>query len=129
MKHDATLTGSLQPGDGLDPRYESRPTPFSRSKLDRKASQLCGQVRRALDFIVPEVLVNSSYDAIVLDVQPAPNTGHFLVLLSSVVALEEDERRKLESEIANQMGQIRLAVTQSICRRKAPTFTFRVVPS
>lgn len=78
-KYDPALSRSIQPDDGLDPRFDSRRSPLSRKRVDRKAAQLCAQVRRALEFVVPEALVGSKFDALVLDVQPAPNTGHLLI--------------------------------------------------
>ena len=128
-KHNAELSGSLQPDDGVDPRYDVREAAFSSSKVDRKAAQLCSQVRRALEFIIPETLQGSDWDALVLDVQPAPNTGHLLVLLQAVEELDEDGCQQLEVAIFQKSGPIRTAVAGAIQRRRAPTLTFRVVPS
>ena len=128
-KHNAKLSGSLQPDDGVDPRYDVRETPFSPDKVDRKAAQLCSQVRRALEFIIPDTLQDSDWDAVVLDVQPAPNTGHLLVLLQAVGKLDQEGCQQLESIIFQKSGIIRTAVAGSIQRRKAPTLTFRVAPS
>ncbi|MDX1925330.1 MAG: hypothetical protein SFV81_02355 [Pirellulaceae bacterium] len=128
-KHDTRLSGSLQPDDGVDPRYDVRESGFSPSKVDRKAAQLCSQVRRALEFIVPEALQDSDWDALVLDVQPAPNTGHLLVLLQAVQKLDEAGCRQLEAAVFQKSGIIRTAVAGAIQRRKAPTLTFRIVPS
>lgn len=128
-KHIAELSVSLQPDDGVDPRYDVRETAFSPSKVDRKAAQLCAQVRRALEFIIPNVLQSSDWDAMVLDVQPAPNTGHLLVLLQAVEKLDEAGCHQLESAIFQKSGLIRTAVAGAIQRRKTPTLTFRVVPS
>jgi ribosome-binding factor A len=128
-KHNVKLSGSLQPDDGVDPRYDVRETPVSPGKVDRKAAQLCSQVRRALEFIIPDALQDSDWDAVVLDVQPAPNTGHLLVLLQAVEKLDEAKCRQLESAVFQKSGLIRTAVAGSIQRRKTPTLTFRVVPS
>ncbi len=98
-------------------------------KVDRKASQLCSQIRRALDFVIPEALQDSDWDALVLDVQPAPNTGHLLVLLQAVGQLDDAELKLLELAIDQRAGIIRTAVASSIQRRKTPTFTFRFVPT
>ncbi len=128
-KHNSELSRSLQPDDGVDPRYDARETAFSPSKVDRKAAQLCSQVRHALEFIIPEALQDSDWDALVLDVQPAPNTGHLLILLQAVEKLDEDGCRRLEAAIFQKSGIIRTAVAGAIQRRKVPTLTFRVVPS
>jgi ribosome-binding factor A len=125
-KHFPELSGSLQPDDGIDPRYDVRGSRSS-GKVDRKAAQLCAQVRHALDFIVPAVLQDTELDAMVLDVQPAPNTGNLLVLLTAVDPAQDD--MKLHNAIIERAGTIRLSVAQSIQRRKTPTLTYRVVRS
>ncbi|MFN7627823.1 MAG: hypothetical protein ACK5PZ_13410 [Pirellula sp.] len=129
IKHNAELSGSLQSGDGEDPRYDVRSSFSSSNKFDRKAAQLCSQIRRALEFIIPEVLQDSDWDAVVLDVRPAPNTGHLLVLLQAIEDLDGDRCQQLEAAVFRRVGQIRTAVAGSIQRRKVPTLTFRVVPS
>ena len=98
-------------------------------KVDRKAAQLCAQIRRALDYVVPEVLADTKFDAMVVEVEPAPNTSHLLVVVQAIGQLDFEETRLLEAEIANRSGAIRTAVAQSIHRRKTPTFSFCVVPS
>ena len=128
-KHNPELSGSIQPGDGVDPRYDIRRALSSSSKFDRKAAQLCSQIRRALEFIIPEALQDSDWDAMVLDVRPAPNTGHLLVLLQAIENLDGDRCQQLEAAVFGKLGQIRTAVAGSIQRRKVPTLTFRVVPS
>jgi ribosome-binding factor A len=117
-----------------DPRFDQRynangNSNFSRGKVDRKAAQLCAQIRRALDYVIPEVLAETKFDAMVLDVEPAPNTSHLLVILQAIGQLDASEVRDLELEIAQRAGSIRTAVAQSIYRRKTPTLSFRVVPS
>jgi len=129
IKHNPALSGSLQPGDGEDPRYDLRKAHCSTSKFDRKAAQLCSQVRHALEFIIPDVLRDSDWDAIVLDVRPAPNTGHLLVLLQAIDGLHEEDSLRLEAAVFKKAGLIRTAVAGSIQRRKVPTLTFRVVPT
>lgn len=128
-KHNPELSGSLQPGDGEDPRYDVRKAHRSSSKFDRKAAQLCSQVRHALEFIIPDVLRDSDWDAMVLDVRPAPNTGHLLVLLQAIDGLHEEDSVRLEAAVFMKSGLIRTAVAGSIQRRKVPTLTFRVVPT
>jgi len=129
IKHHPDLAGSLQPDDGIDPRYDTRSSGIAQGKVDRKATQLCSQIRRALDFIIPEALQDSDWDALVLDVQPAPNTGHLLVLLQAVEQLDDAELKLLELAVVQRAGIIRTAVASSIQRRKTPTLTFRFVPT
>jgi ribosome-binding factor A len=95
---------------------------------DRKAAQLCAQVRRALDFGLSEALSDSSVDAYVLDVVPAPNTSHLLVLVQPMQAVDSEGVRELEDELARHAGLLRTTVAESIHRRKTPTLSFQVVP-
>lgn len=96
---------------------------------DRKAAQLCAQVRRALDFGLSEVLSQSSFDAYILDVIPAPNTSHLVVLVQAAFACDLQSIAALEETLSRNAGLLRTSVAQSIHRRKTPTLTFRVVPS
>lgn len=122
--HDPRLCRSLQPDDGADPKYDLRGDHNNR-KLDRKAAQLCEQVRQALDFIIPDSLQDMELDALVVSVQPAPNTGHLLVLLTGVDPNQDD--LELQEAISERAGSIRTSVAASIQRRKAPTLTYRVI--
>ena len=95
---------------------------------DRKAAQLCAQVRRALDYGISEALSETSMDAYVLDVVPAPNTSHLLVLVQPAIEADASGLRDLEDELQRLSGVLRTTVAESINRRKTPTLSFRVVP-
>ena len=95
---------------------------------DRKSAQLCAQVRRALDFGLSEALSDSTLDAYIMDVVPAPNTSHLLVLVQPAVATDEDGLRSLQEAVLRCSGKLRTVVAESIHRRKAPTLSFQVVP-
>jgi len=95
---------------------------------DRKAAQLCAQVRRALDYGISEALSDSPQDAYVMDVLPAPNTSHLLVLVQPAAETDADGMRALEEELVRHAGVLRTAVAESINRRKTPTLSFRVLP-
>lgn len=96
---------------------------------DRKAAQLCAQVRRALDFGIAEVLSQTRYDAHILDVIPAPNTSHLVVLVGAAFAFDSQAVAALEETLSRNAGLLRTNVAHSIHRRKTPTLTFHVVPS
>ena len=95
---------------------------------DRKAAQLCAQVRRALDYGISEALSDSPIDAYILDVVPAPNTSHMIVLVQPAAEADADAVRDLEDELQRHAGLLRTTVAESINRRKTPTLSFRVVP-
>ena len=95
---------------------------------DRKAAQLCAQVRRALDYGISEALSDSPIDAYILDVVPAPNTSHMIVLVQPAAEADAEAVRDLEDELQRHAGLLRTTVAESINRRKTPTLSFRVVP-
>lgn len=95
---------------------------------NRKAAQLCAQVRRALDFGLSEALSDSTFDAYIMDVVPAPNTSHLMVLVQPAATLDEEGLRMLQETIVRCSGKLRTTVAESIHRRKAPTLSFQVVP-
>lgn len=95
---------------------------------NRKAAQLCAQVRRALDYGLSEALSDSTLDAYIMDVVPAPNTSHLMVLVQPAAAMDEAGLRSLQEEIVRCSGKLRTLVAESIHRRKTPTLSFQVVP-
>jgi ribosome-binding factor A len=95
--------------------------------MDRKGAQLCAQVRRALEYIVPDALADTQFDAIVLEVRPAPNPSNLVVIVQSTVVLNEDEQRSLQEVLSNRIGRIRTAIAESIHRRKAPTISIYLI--
>ena len=95
---------------------------------NRKAAQLCAQVRRALDYGLSEALSDSTFDAYIMDVVPAPNTSHLMVLVQPAATLDEAGLRSLQDAILRCSGKLRTMVAESIHRRKTPTLSFQVVP-
>ncbi len=100
----------------------------SQGSNNRKSAQLCAQVRRALDYGLSEVLSDSTHDAYIMDVVPAPNTSHLLVLVQPASSLDDAGLRSLQEAIVRASGKLRTAVAETIHRRKAPTLSFQVVP-
>lgn len=115
--------------NSVDTRVFADASASGTSQPDRKSAQLCAQIRRVLDFAVPEALAETEFDATVLEVTPAPNTSHLVVLLQSTYSMNDDARLQLQQEIVRKTGQIRATVAQSIHRRKTPSFTFLISPS
>lgn len=95
---------------------------------NRKAAQLCAQVRRALDYGLSEALSDSTLDAYIMDVVPAPNTSHLMVLVQPAATMDEAGLRSLQEAIVRCSGKLRTMVAESIHRRKTPTLSFQVVP-
>jgi len=94
---------------------------------DRKALQLCSQVKYALEFAVNSVL-NGEYGVTVMDVVPAPNTSHMMVFVQAFEELSFEESLLLSSKLIAHIPALRSAVSESIHRRKTPGLSFQVVP-
>ena len=94
---------------------------------DRKALQLCAQVKYALEYAVNSVL-NGEYGVTVLDVVPAPNTSHMLVFVQAFEELSFEESLLLSSKLTSHIPALRTAVSESIHRRKTPGLSFQIVP-
>ena len=95
--------------------------------FDRKAMQLCSQVRYALEYAINSAL-NGDFGVTVLEVIPAPNTLHLLVFVQSLEDLTLEESSQLQVELTEHIHALRSAVSESIHRRKTPGLSFQVVP-
>ena len=113
MKHFKTNKGRMAT-DGAPPTR------------DRKAMQLCSQVRYALEYAINDVL-KGEYGLTVADVVPAPNTSHLLVSVQSFEELSFDQCLQVTSELNNHCNSLRSVVSESIHRRKTPGLSFQIV--
>ena len=86
--------------------------------VDRKAMQLCSQVRYALEYVINDVL-KGEYGLTVTDVVPAPNTSHLLVFVQSFEELSFDESVQLESELNSHSKSLRSVVIAMMVSRFA----------
>jgi ribosome-binding factor A len=94
---------------------------------DRKAMQLCSQVKYALEYAVNSILAGE-YGVTVVDVVPAPNTSHLLVFVQAFEELSFEESSLLMSKLMLHISALRSAVSESIHRRKTPGLSFQIVP-
>ena len=92
---------------------------------DRKTLQLCGQVRKALDYVLSgetgDDLLRGLY---VVDVLPAPDASRLLATVAPI-----DPRADLDvGEVLEKLGHVqpmlRSEVARSINRKKVPDLTF-----
>lgn len=113
------------PEDGADPRdFHKRE---SEKPNNRKALQLCEQVRRALYWAMGTECDAPTLQCVeVVSVEPAPTSARLLVTFAVT-----DEGASVE-DVSEQLGQsaglLRAEVARSINRRKTPELIFRVVP-
>ena len=96
-------------------------------KIDRKAVQLCSQIRYTLEYAINSAL-KGEYGLTVLEVIPAPNTSHLLVFVQSFDFLTFEQCKLLESELKSQTAALRIAISESIHRKKTPSLSFQLIP-
>ena len=101
--------------------------PKGHKEHDRKALQLCSQVRYALEYAINSVL-RGDYGLTVLDVVPAPNTSNLVVFVQPFENMSYDEALQLEANLKSHINTLRSAVSESIHRRKTPGLSIQIVP-
>ncbi len=120
MKHSNRKSQVEQPEESLAQNTPER-------HVDRKAMQLCSQIRYSLEYAMNTAL-KGEYGLTVLEVVPAPNTSHLLVFVQSFDELSFDQSVNLEAELKRLKTTLRTAVSESIHRRKTPGLSFQIVP-
>lgn len=96
-------------------------------RTDRKALQLCGQVRRTLSLAFAADLGDPRLQMLEVDaVSPAPDATRLLVR----VRLPEVPTPRLVGEVLSRLaqarGRLRHAIARDIVRRRVPELTFQV---
>jgi ribosome-binding factor A len=122
---------SHQPtSDSFDPRLEGPRYASGAGKFDRKSSQLCAQVRRALEYAIPDVLAETPWSVWVVDVQPAPNASNLLVLIQSAETGQSfEDLQQIEQSVHARQRELRMEIASFIQRRKVPSLMIRLLPS
>ena len=114
------------PGDGLDPRLESREEPPK--VANRKALLLCGEAERTLSAVLAgecgdDVLRN----LLVASVKPAPTSARLLVTVYLAAPMEGVDAGQVLARLERARGLLRSEVAAALHRRRAPDLMFRVV--
>jgi hypothetical protein len=104
----------MREGDGLDPKYDSKPKP---SRHHKKTLQLCAQVRDVLCFVFSDF----EETVYVESVTPLPNSANLLVTL-----VTKDDVDKITAKIYKLKGMIRCEVASAINRKKVPQLVYAV---
>lgn len=116
------LCGEIREDDGVDPREFVKRT--QKRNGEKRHRQLCAQVRRCLDLVVPEILLRSRVDVCeILSVDPAPDASRLVV----VVGVEVDRLDIARQTLAASKGALRAQVAQAVHRKKAPDLCFDVI--
>lgn len=109
----------IREGDGEDPRLDREP----RKVANRKALQLCSQIKDSLNIILgycaDEILMCLTVDSVI----PAPDSSQLLV---SVIAPDDIDKVEVMEHLGWAGGKIRTEIASSIHRKKVPQIRFEV---
>jgi ribosome-binding factor A len=119
-----SAASEIGPEDGLDPRLQRRGQ--DGRPLGRKTLQLCAQVARTLQGILPGSADGVLRDLEVLQVTPA-GAGRLLVSVGRLPSAAPHPTSVLLEHLARAHSGLRNEVASAITRRKAPDLVFRVV--
>jgi ribosome-binding factor A len=113
----------LRADDGIDPRqYFKKGRP---PRDDRKARQLCAQVRDTLDLVLSGECDDDRLRLLsVLSVVPAPDSTQLLVTVTSLDASQD--ANAILTRLARAAGRLRTEVAAAITRKRAPKLVFQV---
>ncbi len=95
----------------------------------RKAKQLCRQVATTLDLVLSGECHHPDLQSLrVVGVEPAPHSSRLRVTLAVDIPAEEFDRQIVEDQLALQSGRLRAEVAAAICRKRAPSLVFQLIP-
>ncbi|MBL1216243.1 MAG: ribosome-binding factor A [Planctomycetes bacterium] len=120
-----SLCAQIHDDDG--PQNRHRKEHRDRTGIDRKSMQLCAQVRRSLNGLIP-VPSDPAFDNSRLEsVEPAPDSARLKVILS-VEAPAPAQVVMIRARLAALQGYLRAQVAADINRKQAPVLIFELVP-
>lgn len=124
--------GLIQPASSQLPvsaRVIHRSSTSIHKKSDRKAMQLCRQVRRAVEHALgSRPLIDQLPDCLVIAVLPAPHTAQLLIQVAVPASLALEQAEEMLAILRAANGAIRSEVARAIHRRKTPSLLFQIVP-
>src|SRR5262249_12520857 len=109
---------------GIDPRYDAKGD--TGRVPNRKALQLCGQVRRVLSTVLAGNVDEILRDLLVEEVKPAPNATRLLVVVSLTTLTGSVLRSEVLARRATAAGRLRCEVAAEIHRRQTPELMFQL---
>jgi len=128
IRDAATMVGSVQEGDGLDPRLERLRKRAGRPrKVDHGAERLGQQIFDCLR--LSTVLSEAGLDQFAfVGVVPGGRAGHYLVEVACLDPAVAFDVGAVQRALAGQRARVRAEVSQGVHRRKAPEVSFLVKP-
>ena len=119
---------AIGPEDGMDPRKFLRKT--SRRVTNRKALQLCAQVREILDHVFAWECGDPLLKGLmVTSVVPAPNSSRLLVSVCPPEELADQDPAQVLERLNGARGRLRSEIAAAIHRKRVPELSFRIQPS
>lgn len=106
-------------GDGRDPRYDRG----DRKADNRKALQLCSQVKDVLNMALAGMADEVVQNLYVESIQPAPDSTHLLALVRT-----DGDALVAQQHVSRASGLLRTEVGAGINRKRVPHITFQVMP-
>ena len=89
----------------------------------RKTQQLCRQIERALNQLLPDCADDVLRDLLVQSVEPAPNASRLLVSVSSLAP--EATPLEVIAHLQQAIGMLRGELASAIHRKRVPELAFR----
>ncbi len=122
------LCAQIHEEDGSSPRFDVDESRIhERAKARRKDLQLCKQVRLAIESALSSGADTALHDAIVVDVEPAPDASRLRVRLAS--RRGEVHLPELMHRIVAAVGYLRGEVAAATSRKRVPVLVFeRMAP-
>lgn len=119
------LCADFHPDDG--PPSRRRNESREDQSTDRKTLQLCAQVKRSLQHVIP-VSAWPELEALMIEaVEPAPDASRLRVALSTPTRSPAAASEILH-RLATLTGRFRAEVAMRIHRKKVPVLVFELVP-
>jgi len=123
----APLCAEIGLEDGTNPKefFQVR----SKKKKNYKAQQVGKAVTRAIDYVLISVVSNPLLqDLSVLYVEPAPNSSHFLVVLSPNSFSETWSEKETMAALAQLAPRFKEEIGASMHRKRVPELSFCILP-
>ncbi len=119
--------GQLGADDGVDPN-EFFKSSSSQSTCNKKAIQLCRQVRCCLSLVLGDCDDPIVQSLSVVDVILAPDSSRLLVVLAVDEPQLEMDRDQVLARVNLQLPRLRSEIARSIHRKRVPVLILQVVP-
>jgi ribosome-binding factor A len=125
-----SVTNELSEGDGIDPREEKKARARLRSagKPNYAVLRLAGQIRDALNQIIPQVASIQLYSFMVGTVEPSASGGIFVVQIYSADKTADYDPAEIKAEFELIKPRLRAEVAKEVTRKNAPDFKFDILP-